>query len=325
MRRMREYRGPDRAARRRHKLRNLVQSVLLLGGMLVLLSACVWLVFGAEGALWALGGWMLALLLSPGLSPRLVLRLYRARRLLPWQFPDGHEILDELASRAGLRRPPELYYVPSATLNAFTLGSGNDAVVAVTDGMLRTLSPREFAGVLAHELSHIRNKDLWVMNLADSIGRLTNLMAFLGMLMVVVGLPFFIIGQVRIPWLLVLLLVFAPTIGNLLQMGLSRAREYDADLDAAELTGDPAGLASALMKLEHHQSRLWERVLLPGRNIPDPSLLRSHPPTESRIDRLMSLYPAAEGRERGGDRFRFPDGRFAVPGRPRWRVTGLWH
>lgn len=316
----------DRAARRRHKLRNLAQSILLLGGMLVLLSLCAWLVFGAEGALWALGGWVMALMLSPRISPALVLRLYRAQRLVPWQFPEGHEILNELSRRAGIERPPELYYLPSATLNAFALGRSSDAVIAVTDGLLRTLSPREFAGVLAHELSHIANRDLWVMNLADGIGRLTNLMALAGVLLLAIGLPLYIVGYGGVPWLLVVTLVLAPTIGNLLQMGLSRAREYDADLDAAALTGDPAGLAAALMKMEYHQARLWERLLLPGRKVPEPSLLRSHPPTESRIDRLMSLYPgSAEQGDRYAGRLRLHGSPPASGGRPRWRVTGLWH
>lgn len=316
----------DRATRRRHKRRNLMQSAILLGGMLLLLSACAWLLFGAEGMLWALGGWALALLLSPSLSPALVLRLYRAQRLSRWQFPDGYDILDRLARRAGLTTAPEMYYVPSATLNAFTLGRSDDAVIAVTDGMLRTLSPREFAGVVAHELSHIRNRDLWVMSLADSIGRLTNLMSLFGILLLVVSLPLFLTGFADVPWLLAVLLLFAPTIGNLLQMGLSRAREYDADLDAAELTGDPAGLASALIKLEHQQSRLWERLFLPGRNIPDPSLLRSHPATESRIQRLMSLYPAAaDEAESGGQQMHLGKGPFVSTGRPRWRLSGLWH
>ncbi len=313
-------------ARRRHKLRNILQSALLLVGMLGLLSLCVWIVFGPEGTLWALGGWLLALLLSPRISPRLLLRLYRAQRLHPRQFPAGFGILEELSRRAGLDFVPALYYVPSATLNAFTMGRGDDVVIAVTDGMLRTLGRREFAGVIAHELSHVRNNDLWVMSLADSISRLTNLMTLAGAILLIVNLPFLLTGQAQVSWLLVALLLLAPTIGNLLQMGLSRAREYDADLDAAALTGDPAGLASALMKLEHHHSRLWEQLLLPGRRIPDPSLLRSHPPTEERIERLMSLYPPARlAAPPGADDIAPPADLPWRRRQPRWRITGLWH
>ena len=85
-------------------------------------------------------------------------------------------MLDRLAARAGLRHRPRLYYIPSRMLNAFAVGERDDAVIALTDGMLRTLSLRELAGVLGHELSHIRNNDLWLMGLADLVGRLTRLM-----------------------------------------------------------------------------------------------------------------------------------------------------
>jgi heat shock protein HtpX len=87
----------------------------------------------------------------------------------------------------------------------------------------------------------------------------------------------------------VLILILSPTIGGLLQMALSRTREFDADLGAAMLTGDPDGLASALIKLETAQRRHWEAMMLPGGRIPDPSLLRTHPPTDQRVARLMSL------------------------------------
>lgn len=316
----------DNAERRRHRLRNLLQSVLLLGGMIGLLSLCVWAVFGSEGALWALGGWVVALLLSPRASPALVLRLYRGRQLRPREFPQGFAILEQLVRHAKLDHMPSFWYLPSPILNAFTLGRRGNTAIAVTDGMINALTAREFAGVLAHELSHIRNNDVWVMSLADSIGRLTNVMTLAGALLLIVNLPLLLIGQAQFAWLLVFLLLAAPTVANILQMGLSRAREYDADLEAAMLTGDPAALASALRKLEMHQASLWERILMPGRRLPEPSLLRSHPPTDERIRRLLSLYPPAPA-----DRFGEPepfglDGGFrATSPHPRWRITGLWH
>ncbi|UCH74480.1 MAG: M48 family metalloprotease [Rhodospirillales bacterium] len=316
----------DHGQRRRHRLRNLLQSVLLLGGMVGLLSLCVWVVFGTEGMLWTFGGWVAALLLSPRASPALVLRLYRGRQLRPRDFPQGFAILEPLIRRAELNHVPSFWYLPSPILNAFTLGRRDSAAVAVTDGMIRALNAREFAGVLAHELSHIRNNDIWVMSLADSIGRLTNLMTLAGALLMIVNLPLLLTGRVQFSWLLIFLLLLAPTVANVLQMGLSRAREYDADLEAAMLTGDPAGLASALRKLEMQQAGLWERILMPGRRLPEPSLLRSHPPTQERIRRLMSLYPSK-------DIVRFDDaGPFGLGDRPaadsrppRWRITGLWH
>jgi heat shock protein HtpX len=279
----------DAAERRRHKLRNLLQSALLLGGMVGLLALCGWLFFGPEGVLGMGLGAALGLAFAPGISPHMVLRLYRARELTPDQLPPVFEVLARLSERAGLARRPRLYYVPSAMLNAFAVGGGDEAVIAISDGMLRSLDLRELAGVLAHEISHIRNHDLWLMGLADMIGRLTRLMTLLGLALLIVGLPFWLSGTGRPPGLLLLLLLFAPQLTVLLQLALSRAREFDADLDAAGLTGDPAGLASALLKLERRQRGVWEQILMPDYPLPEPSLLRSHPPTEQRVARLKAL------------------------------------
>ena len=200
---------------------------------------------------------------------------------------------DRLAGRAGLRRRPRLYYVPSRLLNAFAVGRPDDAVIALTDGLLRSMRLRELAGILAHETSHIRNNDLWLMGLADLVGRLTRLMTMLGLFLLILAVPLWIGGAASFPWLVIPLLVFAPQLTTLLQLALSRAREYEADLDAAGLTGDPAGLASALAKLERFQRGMWEQILIPGYRLPEPSLLRSHPPTEERIARLRELQAAA--------------------------------
>ncbi|MDA4630974.1 M48 family metalloprotease, partial [Escherichia coli] len=100
-------------------------------------------------------------------------------------------------------------------------------------------------------------------------------------------------AHAQVPWLGVLVLLVAPTIGGLLQMALSRTREFDADLGASLLTGDPDGLAQALTKLEKAQGRLWENLILPGGRIPDPSILRTHPLTETRVARLKALKDAS--------------------------------
>lgn len=316
----------DHRTRRGHRLLNLFQSVLLLGGMLALLTLCAWALFGGTAAIWALAGWAVALLISPRASPRFVLGLYGATRLTQSRFPQGFAILQELVRRAGLEHMPSFWYVPSPILNAFTMGRGENVAVAVTDGMINSLNAREFAGVLAHELSHIRNGDLWVMMLADSIGRLTHLMTVAGAILLVLNLPLLIFGVAQISWAFILLLLFAPTIANLLQMGLSRTREYDADLEAAALTGDPAGLASALRKLEQQDVTLLERIFMPGRRLPEPSLLRSHPPTEERIRRLLSLYPSDYTDHFGeNEPFELGGREGPIDRPPRWRMTGLWH
>lgn len=316
----------DPEAQRRHKLKNLIQSLLLLGGMGGLFALCGWLLLGFEGLVWIVGGAALGLAFSPRLSPRMILSLYRARELPPALFPEGHEVVRRLAARAGLERPPRLYYLPSRMLNAFAVGNRSDSAIAVTDGLMRALTLRELAGVLAHEMSHVRNNDLWIMNLADAISRLTMVMSYVGMILLLVSLPLALIGLATVPWLLVLLLAFSPTIAALLQLALSRAREFDADLDAAGLTRDPAGLASALRKLELAQGGgLWERILLPGRRVPDPSLLRSHPPTEERIRRLHALQAPGAPPDYAERPPEIPGELVRILQRPRYRLPGIWY
>jgi len=257
-----------------------------------------------------------------------VLGLYGAVPVRPWDLPDIVRVLNELAERARLPAPPQLYWIPSPTLNAFAMGRHGDAAVAVTDGMIRSLTLRELSGVLAHEISHVRNGDLWLMGLADTVSRLTRMMSLFGQILLLFNLPLLLTGAVTIPWGLILLLVLAPTIGALLQLALSRTREYDADLGGALLTGDPMALAGALRKLERNGRGLWESLLMPGRRDPNPSLLRTHPPTEERIRRLASLSgqlddgriaSAAGGHAPGSGRFR------EVQTRPCHRLTGLWY
>lgn len=317
----------NEAERRRHKAANVMQSLLLLGGMMAIAALCAWALFGTEGLLWGAIGGALALLLSPRVSPRVILPMYRARPITRRQLPDLVDVVERIAARAGLPRPPTLYYVPSSTLNAFAVGSPEESSIAVTDGMLRAMSLREMVGVLAHEISHIRNRDLWVMNLADTMSRLTATMAHIGFFLVFFTLPLSLAGEMRFPWLLILILWLAPTAGSLLQLALSRTREYDADLDAAALTGDPVALASALARIERRQGRVWEDLFMPGRRIPDPSLLRTHPPTEERIERLLALRPPSERRmEKASRPVLEVHNPFApVAGRPRWRFTGHWY
>ncbi len=314
----------DPREQRRHKIRNLFHSAMLLVGMVALLCLCAWLIAGPEGVLWALIGSGFALVLAPGASPRLVLGMYRAREIPRHALPVVHEVLARIATKAKLPVPPRLYYVPSSMLNAFTVGRPHDAAIAITDGLLRTLSLREMAGVLAHEISHIRNNDLVVMSLADVIAQLTRVMALGGMLLMMVSLPVLLIEHGTAPWPLILVLMLAPTFGSLLQLALSRAREYDADLGAAGLTGDPVGLASALEKMERVQGDFMERVLLPAQRIPDPSLLRTHPPIETRISRLLSLSPSAPAEPLIG-KIDVPLDYPIVHLRPRRRMTGIWY
>ncbi len=276
---------------RQHRLLNVLQSALLLAGMAGLLALLGWLLGGQDGVVWALVTAAALMLFSPGLSPAFTLRLYGARRLHPREAPELHRIVDLLAQRAGLARAPVLHYLPSQVMNAFALGGRDAAAVAVSDGLLRAMTLRELAGVLAHEVTHVRNSDTWVMGIADLFSRVTALFSTIGQVLLLVNLPLMVLYGEALNWLAVLLLIAAPTLSALMQLALSRTREYDADLGAAQLTGDPHGLASALQKMERYQGGFLERVLFPGRRLPEPSLLRTHPPTEERIRRLLELAP----------------------------------
>ncbi|MYZ49328.1 peptidase M48 [Rhizobiales bacterium L72] len=310
----------------RHRLRNLLESALLIATMALIVGLCTWTLWGAEGLLWGMIGAALALLLTPAIAPGIILSLYGARPLSPTEVPDIHNVLEELSRRAKLPTVPGLCYVPSRSVNAFAVGNREAAIIALTDGMLRTLNFRELANVLAHEVSHIANNDLWIMGLADMMSRMMTVMSYFGFLLLTLNLPLVLTGQIVIPWLLVLLLMFGPTIMSLLQLALSRSREFDADLSAAILTGDPRGLASALAKLER-QGRLWENLFLPQQRIPDPSLLRTHPPTEERIRRLIDLDErpptTAELARRPAVVVPIHMRRMTTPPRRRW--SGLWY
>ncbi|EGV50854.1 peptidase M48 Ste24p [endosymbiont of Riftia pachyptila (vent Ph05)] len=268
-----------------HALANRIQSLLLLVAMVSFLSLLGWVLWGVDGIFWLLLLGFVLLLFNPVASPWLIMRMYRATRLTSVKAPTLDSTLRELAHRAGLHRVPELFYVPSPMVNAFTVGSRNEAVIAVTDGLLRSLDTRETVGVLAHEVSHIRNNDMWVMGMADLFSRLTSLLSLLGQFLLLLNLPLIVMSNVSINWFAILLLIFAPNLSALAQLGLSRTREYEADLSAARLTGDPEGLANALVKIEQRSGSLLERLFLPGRRIPEPSLLRTHPPTKERVRR----------------------------------------
>ena len=277
--------------------------------------------------MWTFAFILVLLLISPRIAPEMILRMYGGRRVTP--FTGGAQLLqaiEVLARRAELPSAPKLYVIQSPILNAFATGTQSDSVIAITHGMLANLNARELTGVLAHEMAHIRHNDLWVMNLADTFSRYTHFMSMLGVLLFLINLPLMFVGEPLISWVGIILLYFAPTISSLLQLGLSRAREYGADLEGARLTGDPDGLISALAKIERYQGGVWENIFMPGRRVPVPSLLRTHPSTDERIARLRELrrptqYQPVDLADAGEIAGYFPLARR----RPSYHITGLWY
>lgn len=282
----------DLFEQRRHRVLNTVQTWILTAGSLALLGVTAWAFGGMVALVYAVIFGGVTLYIARQVSPKIVLRMYRARPVDAMEFPSGYQIVAELARRAGLASAPKLYVIPSSLMNAFAVGTREDSAIAVTDALVRNLTRRELAGVLAHEMSHIANEDLKVMSFADMVSRYTSLMSTMGIVSLFLNLGGFATGSgMAVPWLAIVILMASPTIGSLIQLALSRTREFDADLGAVMLTGDPDGLAMALGKLERMQRRIWENML-PGARIPDPSVLRSHPSTEERVARLMTLKSA---------------------------------
>ncbi len=314
----------DEEQRRRARLRNIAQSFALVGGIGIITALSAYTLFGQTGVVWALVVIGVFSLIGPRVAPDAIMRMFKARPIDPSRGADIVRLVQALSQRARLRAAPRLYVVPSQTMNAFAVGTPSRYSLGVTEGLLRRLEFRELAGVLAHEITHVRNNDIWVMSLADILSRFTRSMSFFAVFLFFLSVPATVFTGSPVPWLAIALLYFAPTLSSLLQLALSRSREFDADLGGAALTGDPEGLALALSKLERYQGRLWEDIFMPGRRIPLPSVLRTHPQTSERIARLMALKkPDTESLL-----FRNPWGHAAgiapFPSQPRYHWTGVW-
>ena len=307
---------------------NAFRTVILLA---VLTALLVWLgdMFGGrQGAIMALifaGAMNFA---SYWFSDKIVLKMYGARPLATGEAGQLYQIIRQLVDRSGHPDTPRLHYIPSRVPLVFSVGSGDNAAIALSDGLLRLLTQRELVGVLAHELSHIVNRDTWLMSFADVTSRITRALSMLGQLLLLLNLPLYLLDQRPLPWLPLLLMAGAPSLSALLQLALSRTREFDADLAGARLCGDPLGLASALEKLEGARQGA-RRLFRQGGPAGEPSLLRTHPQTEERIRRLLGYH--AELSDQGPAWLNLADTPH-VPGhlppvhrKPRRRLSGLWH
>jgi heat shock protein HtpX len=276
---------------------NQLKTLVLLG----LLSA-VLIGFGSllgTGTFYAFTA--LAVLMNLGayfFSDRLVLRVHGARPIVAGEHPRLHEMEAELSGRAGIPAP-RLYFVPGDQPNAFATGRNPErGVVAVTEGLLRLMTPREVKGVIAHEIAHIRNRDILVATVAAGIAAAVSYLANVVQFSALFGG-----GQHDeeggSPLGMLAAAVVAPIAAMLVELGISRSREYLADETAAALTGDPDGLASALDRL----SRAAEAIPAPVQPataslfIVNPlaaagrlaNLFSTHPPIPARIERLRQL------------------------------------
>lgn len=310
-----------------HQRSNFVHSILLIGGIALVLAAGAYLLFGAGGIVAAFVSVGVLSLIAPQIPPEMVMRLYRGKLQ-----PPGHDqlsrIIDELSARAELPARPDFYVIPSATLNAFATGNPKHSAIAVTEGLLRRLTMREIIGVIGHEMSHIRNNDLWLMNVADVMTRYVQVMSYVALYFAITNLLALTTGDMTVSWFGIALLYLAPALSSLLQLALSRTREFDADREGAMLTGDPLGLASALSRLDNSTGHFWEDLAfpVPARRTPQPSLLRSHPLTEERVSRLRNLVPQERMPQLGivEEPMVSLIGCGPIEMRPRYRWPGVW-
>ncbi|MFH0900079.1 MAG: zinc metalloprotease HtpX [Pseudomonadota bacterium] len=264
-------------------------------------------------ALIAVGGWLapghihffvaLALIVnfvSYFYSDRIVLAMHRAQEISPSQAPSLHRIVEDVARAARIPKP-RVFVIPEAQPNAFATGRNpGKGVVAVTEGILSVLSEPELRGVIAHEIAHIKNRDILVATIAAGIASAVTYVAHAAQFAAMFGGSSHDDGEEGGSLLGTLLLAIVAPIGaTLVQLGISRSREYLADETAARLTGEPEGLARALEKLHLGAKRIPVRLEpataslfivnpLSGRG----SLLNlfsTHPPMEERIARLRAL------------------------------------
>ena len=278
-------------------LGNWLKTSILMAGILAL--------FGAIGAsLGGAQGMMIALLIGGGMnifsywfSDKMVLRMYNAQEVDEASSPYLYNMVKELAARADLPMP-KVYLIDQAQPNAFATGRNPaHAAVAATTGIVQMLSARELRGVMAHELAHVKHRDILISTIsatmAGAISMLANFAMFFG------GRDEN--GRSHNPVVGILVMILAPLAASLIQMAISRAREFEADRGGAEISGDPDALADALTKIDAyargipmdtadaHPETAQMMIMNPlsGRGLR--GLFSTHPSTEERVARLRSM------------------------------------
>ncbi|HSD42936.1 MAG TPA: zinc metalloprotease HtpX [Burkholderiales bacterium] len=276
---------------------NWLKTGILMAGIVALFGAVGGAIGGQQGMLIALviGGAMN--LFAYWFSDKLVLRMYKAQEVDETSAPQLYRMVRELAGRAGLPMP-RVYLIDEAQPNAFATGRNpENAAVAATTGILQLLTPRELRGVMAHELAHVKHRDILISTISATVAGAISTLANFGM--------FFSGSQSREnggnPLLAILVMILAPIAAMLIQFAISRTREFGADRRGAEISGDPHALADALAKIDAY-----------ARGIPMPSaeaqpataqmmiinplsggglkgLFSTHPATEERIARLRAM------------------------------------
>ena len=276
---------------------NWLKTSMLMAAIVALFALIGSLMGGQSGMLIAL---TFALVMNLGaywFSDKLVLRMYNAREVDALTAPELHTMVEDLARYANLPMP-KVYIIEEDSPNAFATGRNPDnAAVAATTGLLRLLTARETRGVMAHELAHVMHRDILISTvsatMAGAISALANFALFFG------GRDGG--GRAVNPVVGILIMILAPVAASLIQMAISRAREFEADRAGAEISQDPEALASALQKIDHyargiafpaaerHPETAQMMIMNPlsGRGIA--GLFSTHPCTQERVMRLRQM------------------------------------
>jgi heat shock protein HtpX len=276
----------------------LAKVFFLMAGLTALMVVLGGYFFGQGGAVLFLG---IAAVMNFGMfwfSHKVVLKMYKARIVSPDDAPELYRMVDELRQRAGLPMPV-VAIAPQEQPNAFATGrSHKKAVVCVTAGLLKLVDRRELEGVVAHELAHIKHYHMLVSTIAATMAGAVAMLASVARWGAILG------GgrdADRNPIVLIALSIIAPLAAVIVQMGISRVNEFQADRTGAEIAGSPDGLASALQRLESYAQRIPMQVnpagaqlaivnpLAGGRGQAFTKLFRTHPPTEERIAKLREM------------------------------------
>jgi heat shock protein HtpX len=279
---------------------NTLKTTALLAALTVLFILLGGMVGGERGMVIAFVMAGLMNFASYWWSDRIVLWMYGAQEVGEADAPEFHHLVRRLAQRAGLPMP-RVYVIPTDTPNAFATGrSPEHAAVAATEGILRILTPDELEGVMAHELGHVRNRDILISTIAATLAGAIMMLARMGQWAAMFGGgrgedddggPGGVVG-------LILLAIIAPLAAILIQMAISRAREYLADAAGAQISRKPWALANALEKLEQAATALPMEanpatahlfIVNPLRGSSLLNLFSTHPPVEERIARLRAM------------------------------------
>ena len=277
---------------------NTLKTIVLFAVLTAIFMFVGGLIGGCYGMLIALG---FAVVMNFGAywySDKMVLRMYDAQEVTAAEAPELFRMVERLARREKMPMP-RVYIIPEAAPNAFATGRNPDnAAIAVTEGILQLLTPEELEGVLAHELGHVKNRDILVSTVAGTFAGAVSMLSQLAFF-----LPFGSSnddeeGGVN-PLAGLLGLILAPIAATLIQLAISRSREYGADETGAIATGNPRALASALRKIENYSRQVPMRhgdpatahlfFINPFKNVSFSKLFSTHPATEDRIERLEQI------------------------------------